>query len=400
MHKFIKELSYGILLGVVAALIVVLFTSLIHWGTWLLWEFLPEELGQPLVWPLIIGLTGGLIVGLLQKYVGPYPYHMQETLKMAKQPQFYRGKTWRNFVNAIVILIFGAGVGPEAALVAIVACFVVWINDRLQYADSNSEFLTTNGIGAVMALVFTNPFFGLSEQIDHEPAKTKSAAHYAVNIATILSAWLVFSTLQKFVSTPFFHLRFQHFNWSWSWLWAGLLAFILAEAYSWVYFQAIKPIEALSKMQKPIWLALLGGLILGLTGMWSSYLLFSGEESITTLLQTYSQMSVGFLIILGVGKMLLAIFYNAVGWRGGDIFPNIFGSICLGLAVGVAFGLPVVAVATVSCAVILTNIMQKPLLVCGLLILVLPLSLFPLVVISSLASAGVHKLLPRSESAA
>ncbi|WP_054671639.1 hypothetical protein [Lentilactobacillus senioris] len=63
-------------------------------------------------------------------------------------------------------------------------------------------------------------------------------------------------------------------------------------------------------------------------------------------------------------------------------------------------GLPVIAVATVSCAVILTNIMQKPLLVCGLLILVLPLSLFPIVVVSSLASAGVHKLLPRSESAA
>ncbi|KRM94574.1 hypothetical protein FC56_GL001533 [Lentilactobacillus senioris DSM 24302 = JCM 17472] len=400
MHKFIKELGYGVGLGIITALIIVLFTSLVHWGTWLLWEFLPAELGQPVFWPLLIGLVGGLVVGLLQKYVGPYPYHMQETLKRTKQPQFYRGKTWRNFVNAIVILIFGAGVGPEAALVAIVACFVVWINDRLQYADSNPEFLTTNGLGAVMALVFTNPFFGLSEQIDHEPAKTKSAAHYAVNIATIASAWLVFSTLQKLVSTPFFHLRFQHFNWSWSWLWAGLLAFVLAEAYSWLYFQAIKPLEALGKLPQPIWLALLGGLVLGLTGMWSSYLLFSGEESIVTLLQNYSKMSVGFLIILGIGKMLLAIFYNATGWRGGDIFPNIFGSICLGLAVGVALGLPVIAVATVSCAVILTNIMQKPLLVCGLLILVLPLSLFPIVVVSSLASAGVHKLLPRSESAA
>ncbi|WP_252893746.1 chloride channel protein [Lentilactobacillus senioris] len=122
----------------------------------------------------------------------------------------------------------------------------------------------------------------------------------------------------------FFHLRFQHFNWSWSWLWAGLLAFVLAEAYSWLYFQAIKPLEALGKLPQPIWLALLGGLVLGLTGMWSSYLLFSGEESIVTLLQNYSKMSVGFLIILGIGKMLLAIFYNATGWRGGVIFSLIF----------------------------------------------------------------------------
>ncbi|WP_252893748.1 hypothetical protein [Lentilactobacillus senioris] len=33
MHKFIKELGYGVGgLGIITALIIVLFTSLVHWG--------------------------------------------------------------------------------------------------------------------------------------------------------------------------------------------------------------------------------------------------------------------------------------------------------------------------------------------------------------------------------
>lgn len=396
MKKFSKELIYSVCLGILVALIVVFFTSLVHFGTQIIWEFLPQHLGNPFIWPLAVGLIGGIIVGLLQKYVGPYPYHMDETLKAVKQPHFYQGIIWKNFLNAVVILILGAGVGPEAALIAIVAGLVVWINDRLKYVENSPDFWTTNSLGAVMALVFTNPFFGLTEQIETEK-KPKSASRYVINIVTIASGWLVFSTLQRFISTPFFHLRFHHFNWSINWLWAALIAFILAEIYSWLYAQAIKPIQNISKLKAPISLAILGGLVLGLTGIWSDYLLFSGEESILTLTKTYSTMSVNFLLILGVSKMLLAIFYNAVGWRGGDIFPNIFGSICLGLAVAVALGLPAAAMASVSCAVILTNIMKKPLIVCGLLVLVLPLSVFPLVIISSLASAGIHKLVAKAD---
>lgn len=397
MKTFGKELSYGVGLGILATLVIVGFTSLMHLGIWGIWDYLPQQLGAPFWWPLAISLAGAVLVGLLQKYVGPYPFSMHETLQKAKQPHFYRDQIWRNCLNALVILILGAGVGPEAALVAIVTGLAVWIGDRLQYAENNSTFLLTNSLGAVLALVFTNPFFGLSEQIDHEQPQrsNKSVRHFAVYVATIASGWLVFSGLSQLVSTPFFHLRFQHFDVTWGWVPAGIVAFLLAELFSWVYAKGIKPVQKLKQIHAPIWLALLGGLVLGLSGMWSEYFLFSGEDSVTKLVGEYQHLTPVTLLILGLGKMLLAIFYNATGWRGGDIFPNVFGSVCLGLMTAQLLGLSAVACATVFGAVMLTNIMQKPLVVCGLLVLVFPLSLFPLIFVSSVLTGWVRQFVPQ-----
>ncbi|PWF99724.1 chloride channel protein [Levilactobacillus bambusae] len=389
MNSYLKELTYSLFLGCLITLTIISFTIVVKGGTHLLWETMPSWLGHPTIWPLIIGMGGGLVVGLLQKFVGPYPKNIKETMQLTKQASFYQGQIWRNLLNAIVILIFGAGVGPEAALVAIGVGMSGWLSDRLKYSETDSDYWANTSMSTALALVFTNPFFGLSEQVVHDPHHHRPLRRFSIYFATLAVAWELFSWLSHLVGTPFFHLRFHALTYPANWVLTALIAFILAEIFSLSYHGLIKPLARLNQLDAPVRLALLGGLILGLSGMWSSYLLFSGEDSLPDLLTEFSSLSAGFLLLLGSLKMVLAIFYNAVGWRGGDIFPNIFGSICFGLGIASLLHLAPVIVATIFCAVTLTNIMKKPLIVCGLLLLVFPLSLFPLIVLGSSMTAAV-----------
>ena len=50
----------------------------------------------------------------------------------AKQSVDYSG-VFRNLLAALVILIFGAGVGPEAALLGAIISLSVWQSDKLRY---------------------------------------------------------------------------------------------------------------------------------------------------------------------------------------------------------------------------------------------------------------------------
>lgn len=90
--------------------------------------------------------------------------------------------------------------------------------------------------------------------------------------------------------------------------------------------------KLVEKIQRPLPLAILAGLLLGSLAMISPYFLFSGEHNLLPLSENYQQMTAGFLLFLAVGKIFLTNFSFAFGWRGGKIFPAIFASAAIGFA--------------------------------------------------------------------
>ena len=70
----------------------------------------------------------------LKKRFGQVPQTAHEALTelKAKQSVDYSG-VFRNLLAALVILIFGAGVGPEAALLGAIISLSVWQSDKLWY---------------------------------------------------------------------------------------------------------------------------------------------------------------------------------------------------------------------------------------------------------------------------
>jgi H+/Cl- antiporter ClcA len=96
--------------------------------------------------------------------------------------------------------------------------------------------------------------------------------------------------------------------------------------------KAVRPLRS-----RPIELALLGGLILGVVGSFLPLTLFSGEIEIQAVIDGAAEMGAVTLIVLGLMKVLLTVSCLGLGWSGGYIFPSFFAGAALGLAVHLIF---------------------------------------------------------------
>lgn len=112
---------YCCLLGFFVGSFSALFLALVEFMLHFIWETIPNTFDPPLFYPLLIGICGGVLVGLTQKYWGPYPKTMHETLHEFQQTRrvAYTKVLAKNFISAIIVLGFGASLGPEAALASI-----------------------------------------------------------------------------------------------------------------------------------------------------------------------------------------------------------------------------------------------------------------------------------------
>ena len=124
----------------------------------------------------------------------------------------------------------------------------------------------------------------------------------------------------------------------------------------------------------------LGGLILGITGFFVPAVMFSGEEQMGILMETYLHYLPLCLIGIAFLKVLLTNICIQSGLRGGHFFPVIFAGVCLGYGIaGLVFqesaGHVIFAAAIVTAA-LLGGIMKKPLAVTMLLFLCFPIKMF------------------------
>ena len=71
-------------------------------------------------------------------------------------------------LTAIIVLIFGASLGPEAALVGIIGGLCTWVGDRFAFALKGMNELTEVGIGATLSVIFNAPLFGYLAPSENE----------------------------------------------------------------------------------------------------------------------------------------------------------------------------------------------------------------------------------------
>lgn len=201
MAKSFKKTSILIffvaLLGAIIASISWLFLFIMNLGIDFLWA---EPLFAWTLYPLIIGGLGGLLIGLWSKRFGPYPQEMSEILAIIKsgQPIPYNNLHIIT-ISALLPLIFGGNIGPEAGLSGIIAGLCFWFSDRFKFIFSELEDLAQVGIAASIAVIFRSPLFAFIHQIedpDHPstiPKKTKLLMYFIA----IFSGFGALSLLQK-----------------------------------------------------------------------------------------------------------------------------------------------------------------------------------------------------------
>jgi H+/Cl- antiporter ClcA len=365
---YLKLLALVVLLGLISALITFAFIALVHEGTYLLWAEAAQALGlDPRLFTFLVCAIGGLAVGLLVKFFGDHSGIFAEVmLEFGKTGRFDYRNAPGIVITAFVSLIAGASLGPEAPLADACGGVGTWAADRLKLDDQETRTMGYSGISGMLAAFITNPFGGALLGLESAQGGTSGRSMYfwvlfpsllASAVATVVFVWLsgaFFETLYQF---PDYTPRLAHI------FYAAPLG-IIGGTVGLLFMFFLKRLQQFFQPMKQhvVLRGLVGGLGMGLIGALLPLTLFSGEAETADLITHAGEIGVGMLIVLAAGKLLATSLLLATGWKGGYIFPIMFASVALGLALDLLFpGIPVAVCVAATMAGALVAALKAPL---------------------------------------
>lgn len=394
----IKLVCFTALLGAFAGILVWGFLKAVAAGTHILWDVLPDHTGMPYM--TIIGCSvGGLVVGLLHRFFGDYPEELDVVMGRIKKEKHYDYHPMAvMLVCAFIPLVCGASVGPEAGLTGIIAALCYWVGDNVTFAKQNSELVS--GIGEVVTLgqLFHSPLFGIlaveeggedEEGVAQQMSKGNKLLFYGISTA---SGFLAAEILTYFFGTamegfPSFEdvmtVREDYLM---------LLVYIPAGLLLYALFELSKKLTKAVGTRIPVILKeTLCGAAAGVIAFFLPIVMFSGEEQMGELMETFLSYSPLFLLGICVLKIVMTAFCINFGLKGGHFFPLIFACVCMGFAlVSIVFPSEPPAHAAFAAAAVTATMLgaqlKKPLAASLLLLLCFPARI--LVVIFLCAAVG------------
>lgn len=344
---------------------------------WVDWKWLP----------LPVCAVGGLAVGLWRKKHGDYPEELSTVLgKVRRDGGYPYDKLLVIGVAALLPLIFGGSLGPEAGLTGFIAGLCTAIGVKFKKVFRGMRELPMMGLIAALGVIFREPLFGLifpvepttEEEGEYKVPKRSKVVVYTAGVLGAMGAYVLLSVL---VGSAMSLGHFDDVTIRWTEVLA-LLPLAAVGVLGGVWYHASTKLAhrlaaPLVRKGRTVTLAVVGGLVLGLCGVLLPYSMFAGEHQMTQIMGEWQIMGVGLLIATCFVKLLLTNLCLASGWKGGNIFPVIFSGISLGYAMailGSGLGLsPHYCVAIVSAALTGT-VMRKPVAVALLLLLCFPLN--------------------------
>ena len=394
-EKLIKRgvyLLFCAVVGAVIAAVVWVFLQVMGLGIDLLWHTIPEKLNFPL-YTILLCLLGGLILGLYKNKVGNYPDELDEVVGKVKKEGFYPyDKVPTMLLCALLPLLFGASIGPEAGLTGVIVGLCYWAGDKMSYTAKELRSLSEIGVSAALGVIFGSPLFGLAVPIEERSDSSKNTvlpkSHKLVsNVVAVMAAFGTFWVLGQIFGGSAGLPRIEAPDiTNTERLWGIPVALVgVAFGYLFLVFEhgTHRFFTGLQEKYPILVSTLLGGLILGVMGTVLPLTMFSGEHEIHTLMETYLDLAPWLLILTGAAKLLLTCVCIQSGWRGGHFFPVIFCGISIGYGVALLSGLNEAFCLGVVTAALLGVIMRKPLAVTLLLLLCFPARVIPWLIIAA-----------------
>lgn len=396
--------AVAIALGAIAGALTWAFFFLMNSGIALLWEAVPGALGSPWWYSIAACCVGGLVVGLFAKRFGAYPQSLNVVLSQVKQTGRYDyDHLGASFVGALLPLLFGGSIGPEAGLTGVIAGLCTWVGDRLRALGSEFRELSAVGVSAVVSAVFAAPLFGLAMPLvgsadgaaqsgGEVKVTVPRATKIAVYLCAIAGALGVMLALRSLFGSGGGLPRFSGIEvgalelaWGIPLALAGACVGVLYHASGAAVSAACRRIG-----DRPVAKALAAGLILGFVGAVVPLALFAGEAQAEQLEQTWASVGAGMLILTGIVKVCATSVCLGFGWRGGHFFPVIFAGISLGYGFSLLTGADPVFCLCVTTAGLMGCVMRQPLMAALLLFLCFPLR----GVVVMLAAAAIGSAVP------
>lgn len=182
-NNFIYYLFCGFS-GAVIACIVWLFLKLMSLGISFIWETVPSNINFT-YYPLAVCTIGGILLGIYQKISKAVPDELEEVMKKVKRDKFYPyNKVLLLCISALIPLLFGGSIGPEAGLTGVIVGLCYWAGNHMKNAQSKIPELMQTGVSATLTAIFYAPLFGLAaaneEQLGY-PRQSNRYTHRQIN---------------------------------------------------------------------------------------------------------------------------------------------------------------------------------------------------------------------------
>lgn len=403
-HPVLNHVIFAVLtlaIGGVAGLFVWAFFFALDHGIELFWHVLPEQVGA-WWWPLLVCPLGGVAIGLFERRFGPYPDELKTVIAQVKKTGRYDYRhVGAAAGGALLPLLFGGSIGPEAGLAGVIAGLCTWVGDRLKFLGREFRELSSVGTAAVLSAVFSAPLFGLAAPLlgscdEVEPGtkieipKTTKVIVYAFAVGGAFGVMLLRSVFGAGEGLP--HFDAMSVGWHER---ALLVPLALAGAVVGLLYHAGDKLAGAAAGRIgncPVVKGLLVGVILGALGTVLPFVMFAGETQTETLANMWMTLGVPFLLATAVLKVLVTPLCLHFGWRGGHFFPTIFAGICLGYGFALLTGADPVSCLCICAGAVMGAIMRQPVMAVLLLFLVFPVRGFALMLAAACIGSGVAVL--------
>lgn len=369
----IKFIVFSCISGFLTGILSVLFLNFINTSIKFLWVEIPNLLNLSSLYFLSLGVIGGVLIGLLNVYIGEYPRTLHQTIEQYKNEKSidYIKEFWKNFLLGVTVLIFGASMGPEATLVALIASIITWLNNKLQLDTINDKRFLQANIIAITSTIFLSPFMSSQKQEEKSFKQIVNSTFYF--IVAILGILGFILTNQFIPGEKFFSISFEKIDiniQSFSIIFPAILGGLF---FGYLFTMIEKLIEKFAFNFNKFFLSVFCGILIGLSGVYSPILLYSGEEDLLLLSKEMFSLNSLELLFISFGKMTLTHICFASGWRGGKIFPTIFSSVTFGYLFASIFPYDKEIVVAVVASSSLTLIIKKPIFIAFLFVFLLPI---------------------------
>lgn len=384
---------YSLIIGAVTGIIIWLFLRIMNLSIHLIWDKIPTLIEVPF-YTIIVCTLGGLIIGIFKKKYGDYPEELEVVIDKVKKDGKYSYKNIKTLtINAMLPLIFGGSIGPEAGLSGVIAGLCSWIGDKLKNAFKEMKELTQIGISATLGTIFASPMFGFIEPIESENQETKipKKSKMVLYFLAIFGAFGIFIILNNIFNIKMGMPSFTE-------LVIGkkellfiipliIIGLISAIFYSYTHKQVKKISNCIQ--EKYITKGLIAGLLLGIVGTILPYTMFSGEHQLHEIMNTWQEVGVAILIITGLVKLVITSICVEFGFKGGHFFPCIFSGVVLGYASSILLNIDPIFSVIIVTTTLMSYLLNKPLATILLLMIMFPASALPVMLLSAVIGSSI-----------
>ncbi len=293
-------------------------------------------------------LAFSLLVGLCRRYLhAPTVIYggITDSLKSGGEKPDYRTFPGA-FLSSILSLLSGASVGPEGTITVLMGYVSPYIRDRLRIGSPGAALgfdvaaLASAFNGIVGSVLFTGVF-----ATEFQVGGSKNAFRFltwnllAGTIGFLVYLLLGFPSFAR--SIPFEPIAQLHLAYILYAVILGILGGLLA-IFAGISMQAAGTVMERVFEDAVIARVLAAGAIIACAGYFIPEVLFSGESQLHGIIADPARFGAGMLLGIAILKILLLALSFKSGYIGGPLFPIIFSSTLIGLALNLAFpGVPV-----------------------------------------------------------